>query len=75
MKTILTTLTVAAFLATPAAACGWKKANKEVTASLEATEPKVEEAITTFDPATTPVFETEADAEAVVDETVEEATE
>ena len=73
MKTILTTLAVTALIATPAAACGWKKANKDVTASLEITEPKVEEAITTFDPKGTPAFETEAEAE--VKEAVEEAKE
>ena len=71
MKTILTTLAVTALLATPAAACGWKKANKDVTASLETSEPKVEEAITTFDPKGTPVFEAEAESK----ETVEDAKE
>lgn len=63
MKLLTSTLLASALFATPALACSWGKTasydKPEQTASIVETS---EEAISTFDPATKPIFEEEAEA-------------
>ncbi len=65
MKTLVAALFATTFIAAPAFACGMKSAETKTMTVAEA-EVKTEVAISTFDPAETPVFEVvEADDGAV----------
>ena len=69
MKVLTAALLATALIASPAIACPGMSAEANALRSLQTAAvktPKVEEAMSTFDPADKPVFE----AETVVDETV-----
>ncbi|MEL7271896.1 MAG: hypothetical protein AAGK33_00535 [Pseudomonadota bacterium] len=64
MKIMMTALVASAFMASPALACGFGKMadHKEPMTTASTTTVKTEEAMSTFDPSTKPVFDTKAEA-------------
>ncbi|MEM9734096.1 MAG: hypothetical protein AAF903_11520 [Pseudomonadota bacterium] len=63
MKIMMTAFVASAFIASPALACGFgKMADHKETMTTASTTVKTEEAMSTFDPSTKPVFDTKTEA-------------
>ena len=75
MKTFTAALLASAFITGPALACPGKSAGYKMDKTALSVTPKSEDAMSTFDPATKPVFETEETVEATNEDIKEPVSE